>query len=183
MSTNGEPREELRAAVESLSEERARTLLGWLRMMKREREEQLRGEGPFDQPFRRAGDESVGPLGDLLGIVAETKAPGRSRMRLTVDPAWHNPNGVLHGGVIYTLIDYSMGGAVTAGLSDDEHCASIEVKVSYLAAVRDGTLWVETQVVKQGRNIAFTESKVWDHEARLVATASGSMFIVRQSGD
>ncbi len=166
-----EPRQQLRAAVDTLSEERAQTLLGWLRMMRRESEIPL-----GDQPLQPRG-ESVGPLGDTLGIVAEQKAPGRSRMRLTVDPAWNNPNGVLHGGVIYTLIDYSMGGAVTPSLSEGQHCATIEVQVNYLSSVREGTLWVDTTVVKQGRNIAFLESKVWDNGARLVATATGSMFI------
>ncbi len=52
---------------------------------------------------------------------------------------------------------------------------------AYLSPVREGTLWAETEVVKQGRNIAFTESKVWDHNARLVATASGSMFVFRNA--
>jgi acyl-CoA thioesterase len=168
MIDDGQPVEELRAAVESLSEDRARTLLGWLRTMKRERE---------GGAFAPVQERSSGPLADMLGIISEREGHGRSRMRLTVDPAWHNPNGVLHGGAIYTLIDYSMGGAVQPDLPPGEHTATIEVKVSYLASVREGTLWVETQVVKQGRNIAFTESKVWDHNARLVATASGTMFI------
>jgi len=173
-----EPRQQLRAAVETLSDERAQTLLGWLRMMRRDRP----AAGPFDDQLPQQRGESVGPLGDMLGIVAEQKSPGRSRMRLTVDPTWNNPNGVLHGGVVYTLIDYSMGGSVTPGLAEGEHCATIEVKVNYLSSVREGTLWVETQVVKQGHNIAFTDSKVWDHNARLVATATGSMFIFRADG-
>ncbi len=179
MNGDGQPVEELRAAVESLSEERARTLLGWLRTMRRQQDA---GEA-MPSLQSASGGESVGPLGDLLGIVTERRGAGSSRLRLVVDPAWHNPNGVLHGGVIYTLIDYSMGGAIQPNLPEGEHCATIEVKVSYLTPVRDGTLWAETQVVKQGRNIAFTESKVWDHNARLVATASGSMFVFRQNSD
>ena len=173
-----EPRQQLRAAVETLSDERAQTLLGWLRMMRRERTEGP-AAGPFEGHLPQPRGDSVGPLGDMLGIVSEQKAPGRSRMRLTVDPTWNNPNGVLHGGVVYTLIDYSMGGAVTPGLAEGEHCATIDVHVNYLSSVREGTLWVDTTVVKQGRNIAFTESKVWDNGARLVATATGSMFIFR----
>ena len=176
MINEGQPVEELRVAVESLSEERARTLLGWLRVMRRQQET---GD-PMPSPQQ---GESVGPLGDMLGIVTERRGAGSSRLRLAVDSAWHNPNGVLHGGVIYTLIDYSMGGAIQPNLPEGEHCATIEVKVNYLAAVREGTLWAETQVVKQGRNIAFTESKVWDHNARLVATASGSMFLFRGNSD
>jgi len=157
-------REELRAAIDGLTDEQARTVAGWVVMMQRERRTQ-------------PGEQRVGPLGDLLGISAEERQPGRCRMRLAVDLRWSNPNGVLHGGVVYTLIDYSMGGAVQPFLPEGQHCATIEVKVSYLAAVRDGTLTVETGVVKQGRNIAFLESKVTDDAGRLVASASGSMFI------
>jgi acyl-CoA thioesterase len=171
-----EPRQQLRAAVETISDERAQTLLGWLRMMRRDQQP----TSPFEEELPQVRGESVGPLGDMLGMVIEQKSPGRTRMRLTVDPTWNNPNGVLHGGVIYTLIDYSMGGAVKGSLPEGEYCATIQVQVNYLSSVREGTLWVDTTVVKQGRNIAFTESKVWDNGARLVATASGSMFIFRQ---
>ena len=157
-------RDELRAAIDGLSEEQARTLAGWAGMVSR-------------QPRARAGERSVGPLGDALGITSELQEGGRCRMRLQVDPGWHNPHGVVHGGVVYTLIDYSMGGAVTSALTAGQHCTSIEVKVSYLASVREGTLTVDSSVVKQGRNVAFVESKVTDDAGRLVATGSGSMFI------
>ena len=169
-----ERRDELRAAIEGLTDEQARTLLGWARAIRRDRQP---GAGPVEP-----GAESPGPLADALGIVGELREPGRCRMRLAVDPAWHNPNGVLHGGVIYTLIDYSMGGAVQPSLPQGEHCATIEVKISYLASVREGTLNVETEIVKQGRSIAFAESKVTDDKGRLVATGSGSMFIFRAEG-
>jgi uncharacterized protein (TIGR00369 family) len=159
-------REELLAALDDLSEQQARTVAEWVRTMRRDRKP-------------ASGSQSVGPLADALGIVNEVQEPGHARMRLEVDSAWHNPNGTLHGGVIYTLIDYSMGGAVQVSLPPGEFCTSIDVTVSYLAAVRDGTLTVETQVLKQGRNVAFTESKVTDGEGRLVATGSGSMFILR----
>ncbi len=176
MSQNGDPRDELRAAIDRLSEDRARTLLGWLRTDRRQREAGAAAPAT-------AGEQTVGPLGDLLGIVSELRAPGRCRMRLSVDPAYFNPNGVLHGAVIYTMVDYSMGGAVQHGLPEGEHCATIEVKINYLTPVREGTLTVETELVKQGRSIAFTESKVRDDRGRLVATASGSMFVFRQSPD
>jgi uncharacterized protein (TIGR00369 family) len=161
-------RDEIIEALDGLSEERARTVLGWLRTVSRDREAMAEG------------GNSVGPLADLLGIVTETRSNGYSRMRCPVDPALFNPNGVLHGGVVYTLIDYGMGGAVMSALGEGEYCTSIEVKVSYLASVREGTLTAETQVVKEGRTIAFVESKVTDDKGRLVATGSASMFIFRR---
>ena len=166
MTGDGGPRDELRATIDGLTDEKAQTLLGWARMLSRERP-------TLDE------EHTVGALADMLGIVTETQEPGHGRMRLRVDPAWHNPHGVLHGGVIYTMVDYSMGGAVMRSLPEGQLCTTIEIKISYLAPVREGTLIVETDVVRQGRNIAFTESKVTDERDRLVATASGSMFILR----
>ena len=163
--------EELLAAIDGLSEERARVVLGWLDVFRRKGGTQAKGEG-----------ESVGTLGDLLGIVTESRQAGGARMRFTVDPALNNPNGVVHGGVIYTLVDYSMGRAVQYGLPEGEHCATIEVKISYLRSVREGTVTVETEIVKQGRTIAFLTSKVTDDQDRLIATASGSMFVFRAEG-
>lgn len=166
MTDEAGPRDELRAAVDGLTDTQSRTLLAWARTFGRDKKTSV-AEG------------SVGALGDALGIVCEVREPGRSRMRLEVDPAWHNPHGVLHGGVIYTLVDSSMGIAVKPSLPEDELCTTIEAKISYLAPVREGTLTVETEVVRQGRNIAFTESKVTDSTGKLVATGSGSMFILR----
>ncbi len=166
MTDGGDPRDELRAAIDGLTDDQARTLLGWAHAIGR--------KSPV-----LPEEHTVGALGDLLGIISEVQEPGRARMRLAVDPAWHNPHGVLHGGVIYTMVDYSMGGAVMRSLPEGQLCTTIEIKISYLAPVREGTLIVETDVVRQGRNIAFTESKVTDERDRLVATASGSMFILR----
>ncbi len=156
--------DELRVGIEDLSEQQAGVLLGWMGGLR-----------------RRFGvkEASAGPLGDLLSIVPEASGQGRARMRLTVDPALRNPGGVLHGGVVYTLVDYSMARAVLHGLPEGEHCTTIEIKISYLEAVREGTLIVETEIVRQGRNIVFLTSDVTDDKDRLVATATGSMFILR----
>ena len=61
-----EPRQQLRAAVETLSDDRAKTLLGWLRMMRRgEPSPVLEPTGPFDEAPLKVPGESVGPLGDM----------------------------------------------------------------------------------------------------------------------
>ncbi len=160
-------RADLLEAIDALDERQLDLMLGWARMLKR------------GQRVTREEGDSIGPLGDVLGIVSELREGGKSRMRASADVGWYNPNGVLHGGVIYTMVDTGMGGAVTSLLQENEYCLTIEVKISYLAQVREGTVTAETEVVKLGRNVAFTESKVRDDSGRLVATASGSMFILR----
>jgi acyl-CoA thioesterase len=57
-------------------------------------------------------------------------------------------------------------------------CATIEIKISYLASVRGGRLTCETGVIKQGSRVVFLESRVMDVGGKLVATASGSFAVI-----
>ena len=99
--------------------------------------------------------------------------------RLDVTPDLLNPHGVLHGGAVYTMVDNSMGGATMAALPEGQICATIEIKINYLAGVRGGTLTCTTDIVKQGRKVVFLESRVLDDAGKLVATASGSFAVIR----
>ena len=85
----------------------------------------------------------------------------------------------LHGGAVYVMVVYSMGGATMSVLPPGDICATIEIKISYLASVRGGILTCVTDVIKQGRKIVFLESKVMDASGKLVATATGSFAVIR----
>ena len=65
-------------------------------------------------------DPGVGPLASLLGIRRASMADGRARFDLTIRPDHMNPHGVVHGGVVYSLVDYAMGGALTSRLEPGE---------------------------------------------------------------
>ncbi|MEZ4481811.1 MAG: PaaI family thioesterase [Dehalococcoidia bacterium] len=82
------------------------------------------------------------------------------RGRVVVRPELMNPHVTLHGGVMYSLADQSMGAAVYTRLEPGESCATIEIKMVYIAAVREGTLDCETRVVNKGRRVAVLESEV-----------------------
>jgi uncharacterized protein (TIGR00369 family) len=126
----------------------------------------------------RAPGTSIGPLAELLHITNEGSNDGRARYRLDVASELLNPHGVLHGGAVYVMVDYSMGGATMSTLPPGDVCATIEIKISYLASVRGGTLTADTQIIKQGRRVVFLESKVTDDAGKLVATASGSFAVI-----
>jgi acyl-CoA thioesterase len=115
----------------------------------------------------------------MLNISNLGAGEGRFTYRLDVTPELLNPHGVLHGAAVYTMVDYSMGGATMAVLPDGEICATIEIKINYLASVRGGALTCATEIVKQGRKVVFLESRVTDGGGKLVATASGSFAVIR----
>ncbi len=124
------------------------------------------------------------PFADLVGLRFEAEREGHSICSVDVDARLLNPHRVVHGGVMFTLADTGMGMALYPSLGPGELCATIEIKISYLRPVRQGTLTCATEVVSRGKSVAHMESSIHNGDA-LVARASGSyaIFRPRSAGD
>ena len=119
----------------------------------------------------------VDGFAELLGMEYAEVRPGYSRTTVPVTEQLTNPYGVLHGAAAYAMADSGMGAAVFADIDPDEQCATIEIKISYLESVTDGTLTCETELVRRGRSVAFLESTITrDDEPVARATGSFSIF-------
>ena len=112
----------------------------------------------------------------LIGLDIYERGDGFSRSRITIGPDHMNPHGVVHGGVLYAMADTGMGAALYSKLKENESCATIEVKMVYMATVREGTVECETRVLSKGRRVAALESEVRLGE-RIVAKALGTFAI------
>ena len=111
-----------------------------------------------------------------IGVQFTEVAPGRSVCQLTVNEAMHNPGGVLHGGVHYTLADTGMAIALLSMLEEGQLFTTVEIKISYFKPVIAGTIACATHVVNKGKRIAHIESELRD-ESRVVAKATGTYYI------
>ena len=122
-------------------------------------------------------DPGVGPFAGLLGVHRSAMGDGRSRSEIELRPEHLNPHGVVHGGVIYALADYAMGGALTSRLGSGERCATLEIKINYLAPVSEGRLAAEARVVERTTRVGVLKARVYADGDRLVALATGTFFI------
>ena len=120
--------------------------------------------------------EGFNPFGDLIGLEFTAYGDGRSRCELEVKGGLFNPHGVLHGGVIYSMADTGMGGALYSVLEEGELCTTVEIKIAYFAAVESGRLTCDTMVIERRSRIATLESEI-KNEDRLVAKALGTFYI------
>ena len=118
------------------------------------------------------------PFGDLIGLQFVKCEGGQSRSTLEVEPRLLNPHGVVHGGVLYSMADTGMGGAMYTVMEKEELCATIEIKITYFKAVRSGTLVCDTRIISRGKRVAALESEITS-DGRLVAKASGTFSVFR----
>ena len=123
------------------------------------------------------------PFVDLIGIRFTELNSGESCCELDASEGLFNTNGILHGGVAYSMADTGMGAALFAGLEKGQSCATIEIKIVYLRPVTAGHLVCRTKLIQQGRRIAVLESEV-ENDGRLVAKALGTFAIIeKRSGE
>jgi acyl-CoA thioesterase len=102
---------------------------------------------------------------------------GRARFELEVTPKLLNPNGTLHGGVIYSVADTAMGAALLSQLERGQLCSTLEIKMNYLLPVTAGAIAAEAVVVSRSKRIGVLEARVLGDGERLVALATGTFYI------
>lgn len=119
------------------------------------------------------------PLAVTLGFTALSIDHGEAVVEMEVKQAHYNPMGTLHGGVLCTIADSSMGMAHASTLSDGETSTTLELKINFLRPVFTGKLRAVGKVVKGGRTISLLESEVFDEEGRLVAKCSSTCMTLR----
>src|ERR671933_2210083 len=112
------------------------------------------------------------PVSRLVGFALKSVEPGRAVFEMEADERHHNPMGTLHGGVYCDLADAAMGYAYAATLGEAETFTTVELKINFLRAVRQGKLTAEARVVKAGSALGYVECDVTDQTGRLGARAS-----------
>jgi uncharacterized protein (TIGR00369 family) len=120
------------------------------------------------------------PIANLLQMWLTEAAPGRATFRCDPDESVYNPIGVIHGGLVCTMLDSAVGCAVQTTLPQGIGYASAEIKVNYLRPVHPGggPLTATGTVVKPGRRIAFAEGVVTDKDGTPVATGTSTLLVI-----
>jgi len=121
------------------------------------------------------------PMAALVGAELVSVGEGEAAFRCTPDESTYNPLGIVHGGLLCTLLDTAAGCAVHTLLPAGAGFASIEIKVSFLKPLRAnaGEIEVRGQALKVGRRVAFAEAHARDQCGEPVGHATTSLAINR----
>ncbi len=117
------------------------------------------------------------PLKEYFGFTIE-RGEGQAVATMTVDERHHNPNGVVHGAVPFTLMDTAMGAAVMSVLDEAKRCATIEIHTRFHRGISNGTLTATATVISTGRRVVHLEARTVDETGTLVASATASFAVI-----
>ncbi len=103
------------------------------------------------------------PFSAHIGAEMEELREGYARLSIVLEPRHTNPNGVMHGGVITTMMDSALGAALGALRGEEagrNPHATVQMNASFLAGARPGDrVVVEGRVLRLGKTIAFGEAE------------------------
>jgi uncharacterized protein (TIGR00369 family) len=127
-----------------------------------------------------AGELPPPPIAMLLGMGISSVEDGEVAFTLDPHASHYNPIGVVHGGVLSTVLDTVTGCAVHSTLQPGWGYTSIDLNVSYLRGVTldSGLLTFTGRVIKRGRRVMFTTAEGVDAAGNIVATATSSLLVM-----
>ncbi|BAN48383.1 PaaI family thioesterase [Metapseudomonas resinovorans] len=111
-----------------------------------------------------------------LGVELACWSTGEAEFRLALEPRHLNRQGMLHGGLIASLLDAACGYAgLHAGEGEEEvHGVTVMLNIAYLKPARAGTVIARGRVIRSGRSLYFAEASLATEEGELLATAQGT---------
>ena len=115
------------------------------------------------------------PFFNLIGLEVLDAAPGRSTTQIAFRPDLTQPFGIIHGGVIATLIDTGIAHALLLTerfqqlRQEGGALVSVDLRVKYFRPVSEGMMRCESTITRMGRQIIHAESVVTNDAGKEVA--------------
>ncbi|MBC7843760.1 MAG: PaaI family thioesterase [Gemmatimonadaceae bacterium] len=121
------------------------------------------------------------PFMTILGATLERVVPGEVEIRLPCRAELTQHTGVMHAGVVTSIVDTACGAAAATVMETERDVVSVEFKINLLAPAVGDYLRAVGRVVRAGRTLTVCSGEVWavsGDEARVVALMQATMMAV-----
>lgn len=116
-------------------------------------------------------------LSRLLGLTVSYETD-KCIVRFDAAKPLFNPQGSLHGGVLATAMDISMGHL----LHHAEGAGStLEMKLQYLAPITAGIVTCEASFLRKGKSISFLQSRATNAAGEIAAYATSTWKLLKKA--
>jgi len=119
------------------------------------------------------------PTAQLLGMKLVQAEAGTATFKMTVGEFQYNPLGVVHGGIITTLLDSAMGCAIQTNLPNGTTYTTTQLSINLVRPLTIETRMVTciAQVIHVGRRLATASAQVLDEQQKLYAHGTSTCMV------
>jgi uncharacterized protein (TIGR00369 family) len=114
-----------------------------------------------------------------IGAVLDSVESGTVTITCGFDEGLTQQHGLIHGGVVASLIDVACGYAALSVMPPDREVLTVEFKVHFLKPAKTDRVIAVGQVVQAGRTLTVCEGSVFDAtRTHLLARMTATMMAV-----
>ena len=114
-----------------------------------------------------------------IGASLESVESGTVTISCPFDERLTQQHGLIHGGVLASVIDVACGYAALTMMPDDREVLTVEFKIQFLKPAKTSRLIAVGHVVQAGRTLTVCEGSVFDEtRSRLLAKMTATMMSV-----
>jgi len=103
-------------------------------------------------------------------------------VKLKTEQCHLQPFGIVHGGVLATLVDTATFWSVFLRLPEDAGLVNIDLKLNYLKSISTGLMTAQGRCIRAGRTINYAEASVKDKEGNLIAHGTSTLMVLPGKG-
>lgn len=111
-----------------------------------------------------------------IGAQSPEAVGGRATLTMDADDRHVNAAGTVHGGLLATLVDATMGAAIRSAV-EEETPATSQLTLTYLRPGKPGRLVVTASVTKRGESLTMCEADV-EQDGRSLVHALATFALV-----
>lgn len=130
------------------------------------------------QAIRQKRERGSAYLSGFLGLSGEFVEEGVYQFRVPITPFMRNRGGNVHGGIIASLADSTIGSLINRSLPSGKVAVTAEMKVNYLRPGRGRELVSRARLVHRGQRLAVGECEIFDDRARRIALSTATFYIL-----
>ena len=119
------------------------------------------------------------PFWKLLGMEVVDVKKGWAIVKLPYSDKLAQPDGVAHGGAIFSPADAAVAVALLGLIDKSETLLTIEMKINYIKAIREGDIIAEAKIVHRGSKTAIGDVEVRNSQGDLIAKCLATYMIIK----
>lgn len=120
------------------------------------------------------------PFWALLGMEVVDVKKGWAIVKLPFTKKLSQPDGLAHGGAIFSPADAAVAVAMLGMIDRDETLLTIEMKINYIKAIKEGDIIAEAKIVHRGGRTAIGDVDVKNSEGELIAKCLATYLIIKK---
>jgi len=124
--------------------------------------------------------KSVAPYWALLGMELVDLKKGWALVKLPFSEKLTQPDGIAHGGSIFSSADAAVAMALLGMIDKNETMVTVEMKINFVKSFNNGEIVAEAKIVHKGGKTAIGEVDVRNSNGELIAKGMATFMIIKR---